>query len=195
MADLLPLLHHLPPPAGMSRIFLERFSPNFFGSEDMGFTEVRPAASYGHIYPAAADDLDDLAYFFDYDYQDERMAAPYTRPLLRRAFEWRDAHRKSRLVSFDLGERLLLLDSRPIATQPLGEIAGLARNLYLDCDQIRTIDQLCRGIPRDRVEELLQPLVASGYLVRQGDAVLALAIPGRLGGAPAGSQPSSTQAS
>jgi ribosomal peptide maturation radical SAM protein 1 len=202
MAALLPLLHHLPPPAGLSRIFLERFSPNFFDSEALGFADVRPAASYGHIYPTAADDLDDLAYFFDYRYRDERMTAPYTRPLVRRAFEWRDSHAKSRLVSFDLGDRLLVLDSRPISAEPLGEVKGLARTLYLACDAIRTIDQLCRDaaaaagrdVPREEVEELLQPLAASGYLVRQGDAVLALAIPGRLGAA-AGPQPSSTQAS
>ncbi|HYN22467.1 MAG TPA: RiPP maturation radical SAM C-methyltransferase [Thermoanaerobaculia bacterium] len=203
MAELLPLLHHLPPPCGLSRIFLERFSPNFFDSEALGFTDVRPAASYEHIYPTAADDLGDLAYFFEYGYQDRRMSAPYTRPLLRRAVEWQEAHAKSRLVAFDLSDRLMLMDSRRIAAQPLGTIEGLARDLYLACDGIRTIDQLCRvaasqtgrEAARAAVEETLQPLVASGYIVRQGDAVLALATPGRLGDTPTGAQPLSQQIS
>ena len=84
------------------------------------------------------------------------------------------------------GDRLLLFDSRPIAAQPLATIEGLARDLFLACDGIRTIDQLCRfaaaetggEASREEVEKALQPLIASGYIVRQSDAVLALAIPG-----------------
>lgn len=189
MAELLPLLHHLPPPASMSTIFLERFSPNFFQSEELGFADVRPASSYSHLYPMASADLTDLAYFFEYRYQDGRTIAAYTRPLMRRIVEWQEAHSRSRLTFFDQGDRLLLFDSRATAARPLAVVEGLSRKLYLACDSIQSIDHLCRlaaaeqGADQpERVEEILQPLIGSGYLVRQGNFVLALAIPGKLDG-------------
>ena len=194
MAELLPRLHHLPPPAGLSPIFLERFSPNFTRSEELGFAAVRPIAVYGHIYPFAAEELADLAYFFHYRHRDGRDVAPYTRPLARQVYDWRESFEESRLVAFDRGDHLMICDTRPMASQSLRFLDGLARDLYLACDGIRTVETLRRlaaegtgeDVARERIEEILKPLVASGLVVRQGDSVLALAIPGVLGGPAAG---------
>lgn len=186
MAELLPRLHHLPPPAGMSPIFLERFSPNFERSGEMGFTGVRPIPVYGHIYPFAAEEMADLAYFFRYEYRDGRHVAGYTQLLAQRIVEWREAYGKSRLLVFDRGDHLMIYDTRPMASTSLRFVEGLARTLYLACDGIRGVESLGRlaaaetggEVSRERIEEILGPLVAGGLLMRQGDSVLALATPG-----------------
>jgi hypothetical protein len=64
--QILPLLRHLPPPSGSGRIWLERFSPYFF---DGAFPtrNVRPRVAYRFVYPEERLDLDQIAYFFDYE--------------------------------------------------------------------------------------------------------------------------------
>ena len=186
MAELLPRLHHLPPPAGMSPVFLERFSPNYERSAEMGFTGVRPIPVYGHVYPFAAEELADLAYFFRGEHRDGRDVSAYTQPLTERIVEWREAYGRSRLVAYDRGDHLMILDTRPMAASSLRFVDGLARTLYLACDGIRGVEPLRRlaaaetgeEISRERIEEILGPLAAGGLLMREGDSVLALATTG-----------------
>ncbi len=65
-ATLLPHLLHLPPPRGAGRIWMERFSPIFTDRDAFPAKSVRPEASYTLVYPEEVN-LDDLAYFFDYE--------------------------------------------------------------------------------------------------------------------------------
>ncbi len=188
MADLLPSLYHLPPPSGMSPIYLERFSPNFFSSAELGFAAVRPMPAYGHVYACAPEDLADLAYQFRFDYREPRDVAAYTRPLARRIVAWREAYGHCNLLAIDRGDHLLLSDTRPSAARRLTVIDGLARKLYLACDGAAGLDRLRREMAaetgaepsRQEVEEVLRPLLEDRFLLRQGDAVLALAIPSNL---------------
>ncbi|MFL6198474.1 MAG: RiPP maturation radical SAM C-methyltransferase [Thermoanaerobaculia bacterium] len=189
MAGLLPSLYHLPPPVGMSLIFLERFSPNFFASDELGFADVRPLPAYGHVYPAAPEDLADLAYQFRYRHRDARDISSYTRRLARRIVEWREVYAECELRAVDRGDHLLLCDTRPSAARRLTVLEGLPRSVYLACDAAATVEQLCRSVAaaRDAVEEVLRPLVADGFMLRQGDTVLALAVQGALDGTAVGS--------
>jgi hypothetical protein len=168
-------------------IFVERFSPNFFASEQRGIVRVRPKAAYGFIYPFAAEDLADLAYVFDYEHRDGRDVLGYAGAVEQRAAEWREAHGGSRLVAIDRGDHLLVCDTRPMAREPLTVVDGLARALLLACDGIMGLEQLggaVGGASREQMEEALEPLVARGFLVRNGDALLSLTLPGTLGSAP-----------
>ena len=65
-AAIMRLIPHLCPPGHVGRIRLDRFSPNFVDSREMGFREVRPIAAYADCYP---DTLNHhaIAYFFAYD--------------------------------------------------------------------------------------------------------------------------------
>ncbi|HEX5715332.1 MAG TPA: RiPP maturation radical SAM C-methyltransferase, partial [Thermoanaerobaculia bacterium] len=193
MAELLPLLYHLPPPLGMSPIFLERFSPNFFASDELGFADVRPLPAYGHVYPIAQEDLADLAYQFRYRHRDSRDISSYTRSLARRIVEWREVYAECELRAVDRGDHLLLCDTRPSAARRLTVVEGLAREVYLACDGAATVEQLCRAVAaaepaREAVEEALGPLIEDGFMLRQGDTVLALAVHGTLGGKAGGAQ-------
>jgi ribosomal peptide maturation radical SAM protein 1 len=66
--DLMPLLHHLNPPGGMSRLVIDRFSPYFGDSDASGISNISPAAGYSSAFPAGAD-LMRLAYHFQGDYR------------------------------------------------------------------------------------------------------------------------------
>lgn len=62
--EQLPALQHLPPPSGMNRIAIERFSP-YFEKPELGFSDTRPARMYRIIYDLPERELNDLAYVFE----------------------------------------------------------------------------------------------------------------------------------
>jgi len=64
---LIPLLRHLNPPAGLSFLSIDRFSPYFDFPERYGITNMRPMKSYFSVFPATAN-IEKLAYHFVGDY-------------------------------------------------------------------------------------------------------------------------------
>ena len=180
MAEIVPLLTHLPPPASISRVRLDRFSPNFFDAERQGFRDVRPVECYRHIYrtlPAEA--LHNLAYYFDYDYRLPQEPDHYAAALDYAVYEWRDVHARSALFSIDSGDHLMIWDLRPVAQQFLSVLSGRERRLYLACDAISYPRQLAAALScrEEDVLEWVEPLVERGLMLRDGERLLALAIP------------------
>ena len=105
----LPALHHLTPPAGATRIAIERFSP-YFDRPELGFDGLRPAAHYGLVYDLPEAELHDLAYLFD---APDAGIGEGTAAGLRSSVEsWRRAHESSRLTRHDLGTRIVLVNQR-----------------------------------------------------------------------------------
>jgi ribosomal peptide maturation radical SAM protein 1 len=66
---LIPLLKHLQPPCGNSRIWLERYSPYFF-DPSFPVRNMRPGNAYRFVYPESEIDLKEVAYFFDYEMEE-----------------------------------------------------------------------------------------------------------------------------
>lgn len=187
MAEWIPLLSHLPPPGDTSKIRLDRFSPNFERAEDLGFTELEPSPAYAHVYRNVdRGTLFDLAYDFRYMYQDGRRAEDYTHAVVEKVAEWRRDHAKSALFQVEKGDQLWLWDLRPVARKPLTCLEGLARELYLACDAVRTLSALARRLGPENldpsmIEELAAPLIEAGLMLRDDDRLLALALPAHPG--------------
>ena len=71
--DVIKSLSHLEPPKCCTRIWLERFSPYFTDRDAFPIRNIRPEASYLHVYPSYVDTTK-AAYFFDYE-MDETVPA------------------------------------------------------------------------------------------------------------------------
>ncbi len=185
MAALIPHLSHLPPPMVGTPIHLVRWSPNLERSEEMGFVDVRPAPAYRHVYGLDEAALENLAYYFAFRYGDGRDITGYTAPLVAAIERWREVYEESELFSVEREDELWVWDLRPGAIQPLTALEGAERRLYLDCDQIRTLAWLGehslalpdRAATREEVLAVVEPLVVRGFAVRDGERVLALALP------------------
>lgn len=72
--DDLPLLVHLPPPAGVYPVRFDRFSPYYAQAKEYGL-KLRPCDFYSMIYPFGSKDIENLAYYF----VDENYSADYVR--------------------------------------------------------------------------------------------------------------------
>jgi ribosomal peptide maturation radical SAM protein 1 len=106
MADL-PLLVHLPPPAGAFPIRFDRYSPYFTRAGEYGLDLV-PYDFYRYIYPFPEEALADLAYYFE----DRNYGADY----LSQMVGWKD--RLGQAVAL-WGERWSGSDGRPRASLAL----------------------------------------------------------------------------
>ena len=183
MAALMPWLSHLTPPIFAGQLRLDRFSPNFEQSEALGFTDVRPDAAYGHLFPVDDGALSNLAYYFEYGYRDARDVASYTEPVDEAIRRWREDHTPGSLFCVGSGDskgdgRLMIWDQRPTAQAPLTVLEGLDRQLYEACDDIRSLSQLARLANGHgaNLESRLQPWVDRGLMLREGDKYLSLAV-------------------
>lgn len=76
MARWVPAIVHLQPPQGVLKFRYDRYSPYHLRSQDYGI-QLLPNRRYAFVYPLAADELADLAYFFE----DERdVTGPVSLP-------------------------------------------------------------------------------------------------------------------
>lgn len=183
MERLIPWLSHLQPPEAVGAHRLDRFSPNFFDGERLGYRDISPHPAYRHVYGRPGEDgsdLADLAYYFRYRHRDGREVESYVAGLRRRLEEWQEVHESSDLVAFDRDGRLLVFDYRPAAVAEVTVLSGLGRELLLACDRVRSLGGLARSfsLGGDReMEESLASLLDLGLVVREGDRVLALPVP------------------
>lgn len=72
---LLPLIPHLPPPSGVTRVVIDRFSPYHAAPERHGVRDVRPLPGYHAWLPEGAD-VARIAYHFDASFESELRARP-----------------------------------------------------------------------------------------------------------------------
>ena len=182
LAGVVPWLRHLPSPGSFGPIRLDRFSPNFFDAERLGFKDVQPLTPYRHVYPFPEEVLRNLAYYFSYGYREPRDVAGYVRPLARELRAWTRDH-ESELLSVTCGDTLVIADSRPKASESLTVLRGLegfVRGLRFGHEP---------GEPRRRprsarvpaalesaVVDRLAPLVGRGLVLGDGAAVPRLAV-------------------
>lgn len=191
VAEWLPLISHLQPPAGGQQgvvsIRFDRFSPYHQRPEDWGLDLV-PCAVYGHIYPLAQDQLHALAYFFE----DRAGGGPVERPgldLLRaRIVEWQRQYTSPtratpQLTAIDSEDAIEIVDTRSVAVRERWTLEGMAARIYRACDEGRTLAglraELSRHPETDDADEpfdvVLQGLVESRLIARFGEYYLSLA--------------------
>lgn len=140
MAEMVPALVHLQPPMGCCRISLLRFSPYFEEREALGVCKVRPLDAYRTIYPFPEEDLEQLAYFFDYDYLDDRDPLAYVSPLIEAVAAWRDKVGAS-LTYTRSGEDLLIRDTRGPAVTWV-RLRGAQCAVYDFCDRVHAFSAI-----------------------------------------------------
>lgn len=116
----------------------------------------------------------------------DARAVAATALLADRVDAWKRSYPKALLWWSDDGRELTISDSRPgFDTEQLTVLDGEHRLLYLACDAARPAAELAAdltaagsGAPLEAadVQELAAPLVEQGFLLRDGDAYLGLAL-------------------
>jgi hypothetical protein len=121
---------------------VDRYSPYWTTPEAYGLANVHANIAYRHVYPYDQEDLDRLAYYFDYEYADGRRPLEYTATLKEEIELWQGQRGAARLELTDLGDRLEIHDTRGAARRPMTILEGAARLAYLALDAGETAPNL-----------------------------------------------------
>ena len=149
-AELLPLLTHLHPPTSCSPIRLDRFSPLFARAEQFGLQRVRPSPAYYYVYPFGRRELASLAYFFDFDYPDDRNPNAYIGEVRKEVDDWYQVHgpctkpeEYARLdaTCTEQGD-VWITDTRPCAPVHTRLLTGPSADILVRCDSARNLPAL-----------------------------------------------------
>lgn len=179
----IPLLRHLPPPSGVFMIRFDRYSPYFTRRLEYNL-DLHPMDFYSFAYPFSADDLAELAYFF----QDQNIssyavnAARWFRPLSESIRQWKDgwtgAERRSSLVLQRRADGThVIYDSR----------GGISKTYGVDEETVAILHRLSSPIRSDRIaaefgftsevaSDKLSFLRAKDLLFEEGDRIMSLVI-------------------
>lgn len=182
-ARLMDALHHLPHPmGGLVCIRVDRFSPFFMNPERLGLCNLRPDRAYSYVYDLPDGAVADLAYYFEHDYADGRSADDYLGPVRSALDRWIQSRGNRGLAYTDDGARLGLCDFRPGAQRLWTPLTGVRREIYLFCDQHRSLERVVgfaaeRGIAENAVRKFLNLMVEGRYMATADGHFLSLGIP------------------
>jgi ribosomal peptide maturation radical SAM protein 1 len=180
MAELVPLLVHLAPPAFCIRVRMDRFSPLFNQAAEFGLKHVRFMEAYSYVYSLPDNELENLAYFFEFEYGDGRQPADYVGRLIEEVERWAALalHRTPRLDAISAGEVFIIKDTRPCAVQGTHVVTGLAARVYACCDSARNRSGIARAVKAGEGEigAVLERLVAQKLMVDMEGQFVSLAV-------------------
>ncbi|MFF5294334.1 RiPP maturation radical SAM C-methyltransferase [Paractinoplanes globisporus] len=179
----IPHLRHLPPPATVTRVWMERFSPLYTGADTLPLRRTGPEASYRYVYPEDVD-LDRVAYFFEYEL-DEPLPDTVYRSLDAAVGEWRAAWQSSpppALTSWWAPGFLQIHDSRGPGPTGTYTFTGPLAEIYRACgDRPRTAagvrDELRLDLAVEEIDEIFTEFGRRGLMFLDGTLAVALALP------------------
>lgn len=181
MAELVPAIQHLQPPVfSCNKIRLDRFSPLFelHHSGNVGIKNVKPYETYNSIYPFDNESLNNLAYYFEFDYIDERKPAIYSKPLQEAVNEWKNNFGNISFTCCNQDSTLYLFDSRDHNGTQKSLLRNAKRDVYLRCaNGIRKnelIHDMC--VDKDEIEIIISEFVENKWIVVIDGKLLSLAI-------------------
>lgn len=181
IAEAVAAIGHLTPPTACGPIRLDRFSPYHDDPAAHGMTAVTAMAPYRHLHPWPADVLDEVAYYFDFDYADGRGADDHVRTVRAAVDAWQASGPTGQLLqTVSDPDRVVLVDTRDGAVVR-HEMLGWEAAAYLACDRPRPAEDLLRlpelaGVGPRALAGLVNRCVADRTMLVRRRTCLALAV-------------------
>jgi len=179
-ARLMPLLVHLPPPAGGGSIWMERFSP-YFTDDSFPVSDVEPWKAYGYIYPSELD-VRKVAYFFTYTMGDvvpEESLRDINLGIDQWQKRWTQAAKRPLLVYQRAPDWIQIIDQRGTGETNVVAFQGMEAAAYELCGDTSTPARVARelGTGTEEVEGVLRRFCDLGLAIEEDGRFLSLALP------------------
>lgn len=181
--ELFEHLSFLDPPGACGPVRLDRFSPYHSDPGRFGIVNVRPTASYRYLYDVPAAELDQIAYYFDFDYGDGRSPLDYAMPAINAVERWRQHHQAGSglWMATQPDGTVTIVDHRTGRPRRSSTIDGWKAAVFTACDRARArveIDALpsVAGVEAEVVTRFLDRCVTVGVMVHDGEQWLALPV-------------------
>jgi ribosomal peptide maturation radical SAM protein 1 len=141
IADLLPLLYHLEPPAAVITLSFDRFSVYYEHPEQFGL-QLFPLPLYRYVYPFEPDELTNFAYFFAdaTTLKKRETGQPGVHQLIHNVIEWKrlfrpekENHPRPQLTLSETENTATIFDTRPCAVASEFVLTDIERGIYKAC--------------------------------------------------------------
>jgi ribosomal peptide maturation radical SAM protein 1 len=186
--SIIRLIPHLPPPAGGGRIWLERFSPYFTGKA-AGFADISPEQSLTYVYPSGID-YNKASYFFRGTAQDTITDAEFEeteKAVQEWKLRWGSGSVPPYLLYSGMLDGIRIYDGRidpdhPVIInykEPAASLLRFCGDTPRGISRIKDYMAEILGSPvnEDSLRELLDRFEGRGFILRESDRHLFLALP------------------
>jgi ribosomal peptide maturation radical SAM protein 1 len=177
---------HLNPPTGCGPIRMDRFSPYHSDPATFGMVNVRPMSAFSYLYPFDRQKLNAIAYYFDFDYADNRTDAAFASEVIELTRAWMaDAAPGMLEMRRDPDGSVHLLDTRrELAAAPRRAVLkGWKAEAYLACDRAQSFQHVYEhatagsaAVSELELQEFLDRCVAHQLMVTNNRQWLAVAV-------------------
>jgi ribosomal peptide maturation radical SAM protein 1 len=184
--ETLKRIVHLQRPSTICQIRLDRFSPNYNRSAELGFVNVRPSRPYNFIFPFPDDVLSRLCYYFDFDYEDGRKPQSYTKLLRQFWLEWVHHPDPGELTITPLPDYgAIIRDTRFTKKHSKFQLSPTQYFIYQSCDSPTTIKNALRQLGEKfsdksfnatSVNSFFEYMESNYLMLKEGDRFLSLAV-------------------
>ncbi|MBF4692604.1 RiPP maturation radical SAM C-methyltransferase [Fusibacter ferrireducens] len=192
MAELVPALTHLYPPAGMGYVQYQRNS-HYFDHSDQYVLKLKPSKVNTYIYPLTSDEQTALANTFEDDFYTLKREDPRMRKLFPRTgleqlgfavWKWLEAARSEQPPTLTMevhSEKLIIRDTRPVAVKNIFQLEGIFKVIYMACEnasKASEIRKLCleHGACDDEIDVAFRFLLEHKLIISIDKRLLSLAI-------------------
>lgn len=179
---VLPYIFHLTPPGGISNIEMHRFSPNFDLRDEFGFKQVTPLKDYSYIYPNNIKNIEEIAYYFDYDKHYQRAFTTHVGKINSLISEWKTKKRSTNppYLNYRNGpEFLKIYDNRNGRKIEL-TYTGIEKEIILICDKARSFKEINEMIHHEsshfELNDAIRTLLERGILLEEDGNYLSLPV-------------------
>ncbi len=182
-AALARQLVHLQPPSGVTRIWMERFSPLYTQPDTFRLISRAPERSYRYVYPGNMN-LDRLAYFFEYVLDGALPDSAYA-DLRQAVQEWSGAWAAGsppELKYWSAPDFVQIYDGRHKGREGTYTFEGPLANIYLGCTDrpisaARLRRKLGLRLADSAIQKIFDEFAGEGLMFLDGSRALALALP------------------
>ena len=151
--ELIPSIVHLRPPStGMIiPIALDRFSPYYTNPEKYGIKDIKPKGTFNLIYPIENIDLNNIAYTFDFSFDNaDETVLNYIGDLADAVVNWQKSYEdRTFFFNYSLNNTLVEIeDNRPVSFSNTTNctnkyvLEGLDKEIFMYCNDIHSIKEI-----------------------------------------------------
>lgn len=174
---------HLAPPISVSPIRLDKFSQNFIHAEKKGLTNLQPFEAYYHIFRENKEDVEDVALYYDFDYEDKRDPETYSTTLRETWEKWLDCKEPGNLfVDYVSDNKLAIIDTRFTKKNSQHILDFEQAMIYAYCDSPKSYNSIRKefsdncGIHEEKIIKFLDEMIIKDHMIFRNKKYLSLAL-------------------
>ncbi|XOF33766.1 MAG: RiPP maturation radical SAM C-methyltransferase [Candidatus Electrothrix sp. YB6] len=183
--DVVWNIHHLEPPQATAAVRLDRFSPNFTSPDQHGFLNIRPMKTYKEVYRLTEEEINNIAYYFEFDYSEGFNLNRKSKSLVSACQQWKHySHKRPRLEFLTYKDSTsIVVDERIISKKRYHYFSDEESIILALLDKPISLSSLAKELNKRNIQQFhlnrfLKQLKESNLVIEAGSKWIGLLIIG-----------------